>query len=206
MGSNDPKSFLSGVAAFIAFALHIFGIQMDELATIKAHHSVLGNISARCGWQRVYSFADDLEQKYDAYYANQQAQAAGHLWYTFNMIAILIALAGLVANSISENHGLWSKLYVTAAFVLFMAAACTFYGGSGNICHQQDTELGISPIIAMVAAFFYFVAGLVQCWGDHDYVKMIGSKMLGINLLIRRISGSIRSNDAFLLEQESISR
>eukprot|EP01084_Bolivina_argentea_P242854 407274_1 len=175
MGFNQQKRYIAALLACFAGLLHIMAIYSDELSTIETSHTVIGKIKARCGWKYTHSVATDFKTNYEALYANDEANIAGYLWYILTLIGLLIAIGGLVFNFWNENNNLWSHLYILSGFILIIASVCSCYGGAENVCHQEESSIGISPIFTVISAILYVAAGLTTNLKDRNYGKIPGA-------------------------------
>ncbi len=137
---------------------------------------------------RIYSFATDLNTNYELLYANDEADVAGYLWFALTLIGLSIAFVGIAFNLSNENILLWSRLYILCGFILVTATLCSFYGNDENVCHQEESIIGMSPIYAVISATFYLAAALIPNLKDRNFGKIPGAQLFGFNLLLARLS------------------
>ena len=160
--SNQEKEIISVISMGLGLTLNAVAMFKNELSVIHTSNTAIGRIKSTCGWQKVHLLALDLDTTYDVFYANHQAEIAGYLWFTLCCAAMIIALCGMIIRWKSDIHhfvhDLWSKLNVLAGFLLILAAICSLYGGSDNVCHQSNSQIGISQYLTLFAAVFYIGA------------------------------------------------
>ena len=158
--SINKMNVIGFCTAVTAFGLQVSALYLDEITVLTNIPSAIGTITSKCGWHAVYSKAIDWEVAFAGHYANDEAQTAGLLWNVLHLLAMFIALVGLLIHGMVPHNELLSIIYVTAAVVVQAACISTFYGGMSNICHQEGSVLGTSAIISTVASACYVCSAL----------------------------------------------
>ena len=135
MHINLQKQLTAGFVAIFAIGIHMYALYWNEITVITS--------SRKCGWRDV-------------------STTAGQFWISFGCVSLFTALYALSLIIRSQNAKLWSRLYLASGFLVSIAAICALCGKDSNTCHQQQSQIGFSPLIAIIASAMYFSAGLIQ--------------------------------------------